>query len=103
MTAHPHAENMRLYAEDAAETDKPWERWESRSVHATAGDPWAQHKDHPAWHRLLQYRRKPKPLEMWANLYPNGLITTYMTKRSAIECSVPECGRIAVLMREVTE
>jgi hypothetical protein len=25
---HKHAKLMALYAEDAAETDKPWERWE---------------------------------------------------------------------------
>ena len=99
MPAHPHAENMRLYAEDAAETDKPWERWEGRSPVID----WIPLTGNPPWNEVAEYRRKPKPLEMWANLYPNGIITTYMTKIAAIACSVPECSRIAVLMREVTE
>lgn len=29
-TPHTHAHNMLLYAQDAAETDRPWERWEMR-------------------------------------------------------------------------
>ena len=28
MTAHKHAALMLQYAQDAAETDKPWKRWE---------------------------------------------------------------------------
>jgi len=28
MTAHKHADLMLQYAQDAMETDKPWERWE---------------------------------------------------------------------------
>lgn len=27
-TGHPHAENMKLYAEDAMKTNEPWELWE---------------------------------------------------------------------------
>lgn len=101
MNPHPHAENMRLYAEDAAETDKPWERWEFRSVYDAY--EWWPFSEHPTWDPSNIYRRKPKPMEMWANLYPNGIITTHMTKLAAIDCSVPECLRIAVLMREVAE
>lgn len=33
---HPHAELMKQYAEDAMETDKPWERWE----YSCDGSPW---------------------------------------------------------------
>lgn len=30
MSKHIHAEHMLQYAQDAAETDKPWERWQVR-------------------------------------------------------------------------
>lgn len=58
MTKHKHADLMALYAKDAQETDKPWERWESRNS--------AQHEDHfhslnctPMWYPHREYRRKP--------------------------------------------
>ena len=54
MTAHKHAENMRLYAEDAAETDKPWERWEYKPDYGV----WASLDSHPDWFIDWQYRRK---------------------------------------------
>lgn len=55
---HPHAALMAEYAKDAAETDKPWERWEYQDQgcitwHAVAG--------HPYWTTNARYRRKPKP------------------------------------------
>lgn len=53
---HPHAENMRLYAEDAAEIDKPWERWEFSFM----SDPWKQCIQHPNWQGITEYRRKPR-------------------------------------------
>ena len=56
MTAHKHAENMRLYAEDAAEIDRPWERWECRSSQEAEWDD--AFTCHPNWSRSLQYRRK---------------------------------------------
>lgn len=57
---HPHAANMLLYAEDAAETDKPWERWEAKeSVFNT--HPWRSLFGSPLWEEKCQYRRKPKP------------------------------------------
>lgn len=102
MTAHPHAANMLAYAQDAAETDKPWERWQFRHFGGKVGD-WEDNLDNPVWDPGTEYRRKPNPLEMWANLYPNGSIGMYMTKMAAIDCSTPDCKRIAVHMREVTE
>lgn len=33
MSKHIHAELMAQYAQDAAETDKPWERWQVRQWH----------------------------------------------------------------------
>lgn len=55
MTAHKHAKLMALYAQDAAETDKPWERWEYFSeVYG-----WEQLKAMPSFHVNRKYRRKP--------------------------------------------
>ena len=60
MTAHVHAEAMALYAQDAAETDKPWERWEycMRNdciwINCSSGGV--------AWNKNAQYRRKQKTI-----------------------------------------
>ena len=65
MTAHIHAENMRLYAEDAAETDKPWERWELRANMLTNAG-WTSFTEAPTWVSNLYYRRKlPPKTKMW--------------------------------------
>lgn len=54
---HPHAALMAEYAKDAAETDKPWERWEYRR-----GDgEWCAVGGHPYWTTNDQFRRKPNP------------------------------------------
>lgn len=55
---HPHAESMLLYAQDAFETDKPWERWEYQTTHTD----WEALSDHPSWHKCCGYRRKPKTI-----------------------------------------
>lgn len=57
---HPHAENMRLYAEDAAETETPWERWECAQV---VGLGWRSLNNHPLWETDYLYRRKPQPIK----------------------------------------
>ena len=67
MSKHRHAELMALYAQDALETDRPWERWEfrpkSRWLPFLLGD-------HPLWEEECEYRRKPKTsrerFEEWA-------------------------------------
>lgn len=100
MSAHPHAENMRLYAEDAAETDKPWERWEFRWAD---DEDWISASDGPQWDVDTQYRRKPKPLECWVNITYGGRAEVHLTKLSAVADSSPSYKRIAVHMREVTE
>ncbi len=60
-TAHVHAASMLLYAQDAAETAKPWERWEYRKWSGglwysfTEGEP-------PKWAPFRQYQRKTSAL-----------------------------------------
>jgi len=52
---------MMQYAQDAMETDKPWERWEYRGK----WEIWKPLNDgfFPTWHTGYEYRRKPKPYE----------------------------------------
>ena len=54
---HVHAELMMQYAQDAMETDKPWERWEwkSKGVSRT----WVEARTNLAWQNDFHYRRKP--------------------------------------------
>ena len=53
---HIHAKLMAQYAEDAAETDKPWERWESSYQNQEYDSLFG----HPLWAADVKYRRKPK-------------------------------------------
>ena len=55
---HPHAASMLLYAQDAAETDKPWERWEFIG----SDNGFNGCLKHPEWHEDFEYRRKPKTI-----------------------------------------
>ena len=57
MTAHKHAALMLQYAQDAAETDKPWERWEWKG-----GRGWYPLASEFAFSIHYEYRRKPKTL-----------------------------------------
>lgn len=59
-TPHPHAELMALYAQDAAETDKPWERWEVYLMGA-----WTNLVKSPPWERGIKYRRKTTKVKKW--------------------------------------
>lgn len=54
MTAHKHADNIARFARDAAETDKPWERWQASSD----GQTWRNLYAMPSWEQNLYYRRK---------------------------------------------
>ena len=57
MTAHKHAALMLQYAQDAAETDAPWERWEWKRERE-----WNRLASHPYWGEEYEYRRKPRAL-----------------------------------------
>ena len=61
MSGHIHAELMAQYAEDARETETPWERWEYRH---TGFDHWKPCKfgDGKHFGSHLQYRRKPRTI-----------------------------------------
>lgn len=55
---HIHADSMKLYAEDAAKHECPWELWEARAP--AHGTPWRILRRHPNWISDTQYRRKPQ-------------------------------------------
>ena len=59
MTAHNHAALMAQYAEDALETDAPWERWEQGGAWAWETCPY-----HPSWLSGHNYRRKPPTINI---------------------------------------
>jgi hypothetical protein len=62
-TKHPHAELMLLYAQDAMETDKPWERWESEYDQSLGN--WYPCTGCPNWDSpTVSYRRKPKTISI---------------------------------------
>jgi hypothetical protein len=58
---HKHAELMALYAQDAMETDKPWERWERRYKGHTY---WQSLNCCPTWTPVTEYRRKPRTIKI---------------------------------------
>jgi len=70
MTAHKHAQLMLAYAQDAAETDKPWERWEATWGHKAT---WNQLGSSPEWRPEVDYRRKPKTIRIGAFDVPEPL------------------------------
>lgn len=53
---HKHAQLLLAYAQDAQETETPWERWQIRE----AGHLWADLVCHPGWQLNFEYRRKPR-------------------------------------------
>ena len=70
MTAYKHADLMLLYAKkDAAETDKPWERWEFK----TDGDTWVELIKNPSWFEDRKYRRKPQVICVRRHEFPRPI------------------------------
>lgn len=61
MTKHIHAELMMQYAQDALETNTPWERWECTNA---IKEQWIQMSSNPNWYPDIKYRRKPKTINI---------------------------------------
>ena len=70
MTAHKHAALMLQYAQDAAETDRPWERWEWRGDGA---DEFIACWQHPSWKLSYEYRRKPQVIRVGRHEFPKPI------------------------------
>lgn len=60
MPKHIHAELMAQYAQDAMETDTPWDRWEFMDGNID----WTALVRNPAWDECSMYRRKPRTLNI---------------------------------------
>lgn len=68
MTAHKHAALMMQYAQDAMETDKPWERWEVRIAASVQPNVlFVGMSFHPEWYECNEYRRKPQTVKVTVN------------------------------------
>ena len=73
MTAYKHADLMLLYAKkDAAETDKPWERWEYK-IDGCNGEWLSVLNTHPDWNVNFEYRRKPKVIRVGRHEFPKPI------------------------------
>lgn len=57
---HPHAALMAEYAKDAAETDRPWERWQFMSSVSGEWHTFRATHGNLSWDESTQYRRKPE-------------------------------------------
>lgn len=69
MPAHIHAELMAQYAQDAMETDRPWERWQVRQLVSTQGErkyhEWCDCARVDMTFPLdFEYRRKPRTINI---------------------------------------
>ena len=53
--------------------------------------------------RSLTFRPKPKPLELWINVWDNGYTLSYRTKEKAERQKNNRVVRVAVHLREVIE
>jgi hypothetical protein len=58
MAKHKHAALMQQYAQDWAETEQPWKRWEVTSHR----NEWVPLCGHPYWNEESEYRRKPRTM-----------------------------------------
>ena len=70
MTAHKHAALMLQYAQDAAETDSPWERWEWLD---NANNTWCPCSHTPIWEGNAKYRRKPQVIRVGRHEFPKPI------------------------------
>jgi hypothetical protein len=78
MAKHIHAELMAQYAQDAMETDTPWERWEF--MHGNID--WAAISHNPAWDDGSRYRRKPRTININGHEVPEPVRNDLKAKDS---------------------
>jgi hypothetical protein len=120
--AHKHAELMALYAQDAMDTDTPWELWECNTGGVLG---WVDVLYHPAWLIGTSYRRKPKMISVtlkngdvlsWPEPYTGALLlgTSYWSvgltevrrhtwSNSHIEQLVKEQGLLYLVKEDAEE
>ena len=77
---HVHADLMALYAQDAMETETPWEQWE---YYSKLNGGWVSKTNHPTWDTAYKYRRKPKMLSV--TLMNGGVVSWPEPHRTELE------------------
>lgn len=85
---HVHADAMLAYAQDAMETDKPWERWE---ICFTSGACCAL-SCNPEWIADFQYRRKPRTIKVNGFDVPEP-VTNSLKVNDSYWVAEPTCER----------
>lgn len=58
MPKHIHADLMLQYAQDAQESETPWENWELLRTNGI----WVSLQGSPVWNDVKEYRRKPRTI-----------------------------------------
>lgn len=84
MPAHKHAALMLQYAQDAQETDTPWDRWQTRLRDT---EKWWTLLDQCSWLPTYEYRRKPVTINVNGFDVPAPLKT--MPTQGAVWLVVP--------------
>ena len=87
MAAHKHAALMLQYAQDAAETDTPWERWEFE----VKSGVWCNLSEHPAWIENKEYRRKPQVIRVGRHEFPKPI--SEAPEKGAVYWTIEAGGR----------
>ena len=99
---HIHAAAMAEYAKDAAETDKPWERWEF----SYKNQEYESLNNHPIWMTDNKYRRKPKVILINGHEVPEPCRTplkdgeVYWTLSSLV--ILPSVAEMIMILTSVT-
>lgn len=70
---HVHAELMAQYAEDAKETDRPWERWQVELIAHVSG--YITCECNPSWEPEHVYRRKPTQVRVAGEVFDDVLLS----------------------------
>ena len=87
MASHKHAALMLQYAQDAAETDTPWERWEYR----TPDGGWWDMDSSPCWDEKAEYRRKSSVIKVGRHEFPKPI--TEAPKEGTVYWTIESGGR----------
>jgi hypothetical protein len=61
MSKHIHAELMLAYAQDAQESDTPWDQWEFKTKDE---EPWKKCNVNPEWRVSVSYRKRIKTIRI---------------------------------------
>lgn len=90
MAAYKHAALMLQYAQDAAETNKPWEKWEYK-IEGCNGEWLSVLNTHPDWNVDFEYRRKPQVIKVGKWEFPKPI--SEAPEKGAVYWTIEAGGR----------